>query len=39
VLYAWMWAISSNAVTGWEWLVVGVLLDLWFLLAAVRLRR
>ena len=41
LLYAWMWAISSNAVTGWEWLVVGVgvLLDLWFLLAAVRLRR
>jgi hypothetical protein len=41
VLYAWMWAISSNAVTGWEWLVVGVgaLLDLWFLLAVARLRR
>ena len=41
VLYAWMWAISSNAVTGWEWLVVGVgaLLDLWFLVVAVRLAR
>jgi hypothetical protein len=41
VLYAWMWAISSNAVTGWEWLVVavGAILDLWFLVAVVRLRR
>jgi len=41
VLYAWMWAISSSAVTGWEWLVVGVgaLLDLWFLVVLVRLRR
>src|SRR5215207_8820912 len=41
VLYAWMWAISSNAVTGWEWLVVGVgaLLDLWFLVVAARLAR
>ena len=41
VLYAWMWAISSSAVTGWEWLVVGVgaLLDLWFLVVAVRLAR
>jgi hypothetical protein len=41
VLYAWMWAISSNAVTGWEWLVVGVgaLLDLWFLIVAARLAR
>ncbi len=41
VLYAWMWAISSNAVTGWEWLAVGVgvLLDLWFLVVAARLRR
>ena len=41
VLYAWMWAISSNAVTGWEWLIVGVgaLLDLWFLVVAVRLAR
>ena len=36
-----MWAISSDAVTGWEWLVVGVgaLLDLWFVVVAVRLAR
>ncbi len=41
VLYAWMWAISSSAVTGWEWLVVavGALLDLWFLVVAARLAR
>ena len=41
LLYAWMWAISSNAVAGWEWLVVGVgvLLDLWFLVAVARLAR
>lgn len=41
LLYAWMWAISSNAVVGWEWLVVGVgaLLDLWFLVALARLAR
>jgi hypothetical protein len=41
LLYAWMWAISSNAVVGWEWIVVGVgaLLDLWFLVALARLRR
>ena len=41
VLYAWMWAISSSAVTGWEWLVVavGALLDLWFLVVLARLSR
>jgi len=41
LLYAWMWAISSNAVTGWEWIVVGVgaLLDLWFLVAVARAAR
>ncbi len=41
VLYAWMWAISSNAVTGWEWAVVGVgaLLDLWFVVVVARLAR
>jgi hypothetical protein len=41
VLYAWMWAISSNAVTGWEWLpvAVGALLDLWFLAILARLTR
>jgi hypothetical protein len=33
LLYAWMWAIGSDAVHGWEWLAVavGVLLDLSFL--------
>jgi hypothetical protein len=32
LLYAWMWAINSNAVTGWEWIVVaiGLLSDLFF---------
>jgi hypothetical protein len=37
LLYAWMWAIGSDAVHGWEWLpvAVGFLLDLSFL-AAVR---
>jgi hypothetical protein len=32
LLYAWMWAISSNAVTGWEWIVVavGFLIDILF---------
>jgi hypothetical protein len=41
LLYAWMWAISSNAVTGWEWLpvAVGALLDLWFLAILARLTR
>ena len=33
LLYAWMWAIGSDAVHGWEWLAVavGILLDLAFL--------
>jgi hypothetical protein len=41
VLYAWMWAISSDAVNGWEWAVVavGLVLDLWFWVAAARFRR
>jgi len=41
LLYAWMWAISSNAVTGWEWLpvAIGALLDLWFLAILARLTR
>jgi hypothetical protein len=41
LLYAWMWAINSNAVTGWEWLpvAVGALLDLWFLAILARLTR
>ena len=41
VLYAWMWAISSDTVTGWEWLPVAVafLLDLSFWIAGSRLFR
>ena len=41
VLYAWMWAISSDGVNGWEWLPVAVafLLDLTFWAAAARLFR
>jgi hypothetical protein len=41
LLYAWMWAIGSDAVHGWEWLpiAVGVLLDVWFLAVARRLLR
>ena len=41
LLYAWMWAIGSDAVHGWEWLPVafGLLLDLWFLGAMQRLFR
>ena len=41
LLYAWMWAIGSDAVHGWEWLpvAVGLLLDLWFLGAMQRLFR
>ena len=41
MLYAWMWAISSDAVTGWEWLPVAVafLLDLSFWVAARRVFR
>ena len=39
VCYAFMWSISSNAVTGWEWIVValGVVLDLATWLGASRL--
>jgi hypothetical protein len=35
LLYAWMWAIGSDAVTGWEWIIVaiGLLSDLFFWLA------
>jgi hypothetical protein len=38
LLYAWMWAISSNQVAGWEWLFVGFafLVDIWFWVAARR---
>ena len=38
LLYAWMWAIGSDAVHGWEWLpvAVGVVLDLAFLDAVRR---
>jgi hypothetical protein len=41
LLYAWMWAIGSASISGWEWLPlgVGVLLDLWFIVVAVRLLR
>ena len=24
LLYAWMWAISSDGVNGWEWIIIGV---------------
>src|SRR5690349_4358305 len=39
MLYAWMWAIGSTAVTGWEWapVVVGMLLDLWFFVVLARI--
>jgi hypothetical protein len=35
LLYAWMWAVNSNAVTGWEWIIVaiGLLSDLFFWVA------
>jgi hypothetical protein len=41
LLYTWMWAINSEAVAGWEWLLVGagVLLDLLFIAIATRLVR
>jgi hypothetical protein len=41
VLYAWMWAISSDSVSGWEWLpvAVGFLLDVSFWIAARRMFR
>ncbi len=28
LLYAWMWAISSDGVNGWEWILVGLALIL-----------
>lgn len=35
LLYAWMWAIGSTAVTGWEWIIVaiGLFSDLFFWVA------
>jgi hypothetical protein len=35
VLYAWMWAIGSDGVHGWEWIIVaiGLLSDLFFWIA------
>ena len=35
LLYAWMWAINSDTVSGWEWIVVaiGFLSDLFFWIA------
>lgn len=32
LLYAWMWAIGSSAVSGWEWIIVaiGLFSDLFF---------
>jgi hypothetical protein len=41
LLYAWMWAINSNSVSGWEWapVAIGALLDLWFLWIVARLMR
>jgi hypothetical protein len=38
LLYAWMWAIGSDAVHGWEWLLVGFafLIDVWFWVAGRR---
>jgi hypothetical protein len=35
LLYAWMWAIGSNGLHGWEWFPVGVsfLIDVWFWVA------
>lgn len=41
LLYAWMWAIGSTSVTGWEWLPVafGLVLDASLLWVAARLFR
>ena len=38
LLYAWMWAISSDGVNGWEWTFVAIafLIDLWFWVAGRR---
>jgi hypothetical protein len=35
VLYAWMWSVDSNSVTGWEWIIVGIglLSDVFFWIA------
>jgi hypothetical protein len=35
LLYAWMWAIGSDGLHGWEWLPVGIsfLIDIWFWVA------
>lgn len=35
LLYAWMWAIGSTEVTGWEWIIVaiGLFSDLFFWIA------
>jgi hypothetical protein len=35
LLYAWMWAINSNTVSGWEWIIVaiGLFSDLFFWIA------
>lgn len=41
LLYAWMWAIGSSSVNGWEWLpvAIGMLLDVSLLWAFARLFR
>lgn len=38
LLYAWMWAINSDSVNGWEWIIVaiGLLSDLIFWIAGRR---
>jgi hypothetical protein len=38
LLYAWMWAIGSDGLHGWEWLPVGfsLLIDVWFWVAGPR---
>ena len=38
LLYAWMWAVSSDGVAGWKWALVAVafLLDMWFWVAGRR---
>jgi hypothetical protein len=35
LLYAWMWAINSDSVHGWEWIIVaiGLVSDLFFWIA------
>jgi hypothetical protein len=35
LIYAWMWSVGSDAVVGWEWILVGgaLLIDLVFWLA------